>query len=1050
MLRNIILLTAFLLLPLLGFSSATAQDNADSLATRVTGTVLDASTGTPIEGIKVFNGDNASTFTNKDGEFVLFVKSLQDILTISAPGYAKQLIPLKTRNSLTIRLYEKSYNSFQDDVNYEISEKPMMYVTQAIESKNVENSNWHSPGLSADHLMKGSFAGLQVQTRSGLPANGSNITMRGINSLYGNNAPLIVIDGMISEFNSKGKQIVSGAALNTLSSININDIENITILKDATSIYGGQGANGVIYIQTVKANEAETKIEFNAYGGIKFQPEKISILKADDYKSFLTEMMQSKGISQDSIASLSYMNEDVESEDYYRYHNETDWQNEVEQNGIVKNLSLKIKGGDNIALYGLSVGYMTSEGIIKNTDFERYTIRFNSNINISQKIGCEANISWSSENRSLNNDGIGTVTNPLHLSLKKSPFLFPYLIRNGGIISPEYEDADVFGVSNPVALTDLMVAEQRNNSTNASVKINYDITNHLQLNDRVGIMFYKTRYNTFVPHTGVADYDSYLGVIENTMQHKVESKYTMYNDLYLRYNNTFNKQHSINALVGVRNQMNKTEEDWAEAYNSPNDEMTSIGNGVNSFDEIGGYLEDWNILTLYANIDYDYQKKYFLTLAASLDGSSIYGDQADGIDINGKVFAFFPSATAAWLLSSENFMSNIKFVDIAKVRLGISASGNNDIGTYSALRYYSTQNLISANGLVSGNIYNPKLQWENNIKINAGLDLGLFNNRLSLGVDLYKNNTNQMMTYSNPGYFTGYDNYLSNDGGLETKGVDLYVNTRIINQKNFKWNFGFNLNKYTTTVAKYPNGNEVFDVFDAQVLIEKDQTFGLFYGYKTNGILKDDAAANTAGLSAEMDNSDLIDFTAGDVYFDDINGDNIINEKDKQVIGDPTPDFSGNVFTNFSWKGISLDVVFGFSYGNDVYNYLRRDLESMTDYSNQTSAILNRWRVQGQETNIPRAQYDDMVGNSRFSDRWIEDGSYIRLREITLSYNVPLPKTWSQSLTIFATGENLITFTNYMGLDPEFSSGNSPLYRGMDIGMTPQAKAVYAGIRIGL
>jgi uncharacterized short protein YbdD (DUF466 family) len=256
------------------------------------------------------------------------------------------------------------------------------------------------------------------------------------------------------------------------------------------------------------------------------------------------------------------MNDDIESEEYNKYHNETNWQDESLQDGVVQNFNLKIKGGDNIALYGLSVGYMSSEGIVKNTDYQRYSIRFNTNIKISSKVSCLANISWSSGVRNLNDDGIGTVTNPLHLSLQKAPFLHPNIVRAGGVISPNFEDADIFGISNPVALVNTMEATQRNNASNASIKLNYDINDRLQFTNRVGIMFYKSRFNTFVPHVGVADYDSYLATIENTMQNKVESKYTVFNDLRLRYKLIADNSHSFNVFGGLRHQINKTQEDW--------------------------------------------------------------------------------------------------------------------------------------------------------------------------------------------------------------------------------------------------------------------------------------------------------------------------------------------------------------------------------------------------------------------------------------------------------------------------------------------------------
>lgn len=1049
MLRYIITLIA-LFLTLFSFStSLQAQDDGDTTLVLINGVVLDASSRLAIEGAKVYSHENSSTFTNKQGEFSLRVSSLKDIITVSVGNYGTKIIPLKGRSELEILLYETDYESFQSVANFEFSKKPLMYATQAIESKTFEEKNWNSPGASADHLMKSNFVGLQTQTRSGVAANGALLTIRGLNSLHASNRPLIIVDGMISEFNTNGKELISGAEINTLAGVNINDIEEITILKDASSIYGAQGGNGVIYIHTVQATEAKTRIEFSSYGGIKFQPENLPVMNSRDYKSLLSELHQSNGLSQDSMSSLPYFDDNLESSEFYRYHNETNWQDETMQDGIVKNFNLKIKGGDNIALYGISVGYQGNEGIIKNTDYQSYSIRFNTKINISKRVSTIGNISWTSGLRSLNDDGVSPTTNPMHLSLRKAPFLHPYSRSEAGIISPNFEDADIFGVSNPVALTDLMVANQRNNMTNASLRVNFEIAKGLQLSDRVGIMYYKSRCNTYVPHVGVADYESDLAIIENTMQQKVEGKYSLFNDLRLGYHFNFNNVHNFDVLTGLRTQINRAEEDWAEAFNSPNDEMRSIDNGVNSLDEVGGYISNWNILTYYANFDYDFRKKYFLTAGLSIDGSSQYGDKAEGLKINNEVFGVFPSLTASWLLSSENFMRHIDAISIAKLRLGMSASGNNDIGPYSAQRYYSSYNLLGAYGLVSNNLYNPTLKWENNNKANLGLDLGLFRDRLSIGVDLYRNITEDMVTKIVPQYQIGYPSYLDNAGGLKTEGVDFFAKTRIIN-KGFKWDLGINLSKYVTTITKYPGGAEVFDVYDGQVLVSEGEEIGLFYGYKTDGVFTSDAEAQDANLSAEMANSDLIPFSGGDVIFIDKNNDNIINEDDRQVIGNPTPDLMGSAYSTFSWKGLSLDIALGFSLGNDIYNHLRQDMESMVNYDNQSSAMLNRWRVQGQQTNTPKASYDDIMGNARFSDRWIEDGSYLRLRELTLSYQLPLLQGWTQSVTIFATGQNLITFSNYLGLDPEFSAGDSPLVRGIDIGLTPQPKAVFAGIRIGL
>jgi len=743
------------------------------------------------------------------------------------------------------------------------------------------------------------------------------------------------------------------------------------------------------------------------------------------------------------------MIDDPEYLEYHTYHNETEWQDHIYQDGVSQNYNFKIKGGDNIALYGLSLGYMGNEGVVSNTNYERYSIRFNSDIQVSQKINVLANISWSSGIRNINDDATAAVTNPYHLSLIKAPFLYYKKISPTGEISPRYEDADILGVSNPVALLEYMLAAERNNSTIASIKVNYRPLDRLTLSDRIGITYYKLRYNTFVPHTGVADYVSDLGVIENTMGNKVESKFAIYNDFRGQYDFRPGGDHSLFALVGSRFILNRTEEHWGEAHSSPNDEMRSIGQGVNLYNEIGGYLGDWNTLTFYAQLDYDFRKKYFVNFGFSVDGSSRFGDEASGLTLFKNKFGIFPSITSAWLISSEDFMQNLEAVSFAKIRLGYSISGNGEIGNYPASRYYVTQNLMGAMGLISGNLFNPGLQWETNPKMTAGLDLGLFNDRISIAFDYFNNHTNNLLTIVKTDFFVGYDNYLTNFGSLSISGIDLGLTARVVNRE-FKWDVGLNLQKATTMVQEYFNGEEVFDVLDAQVLVKEGEPLGQFYGYKTLGVYRSDEEAASAGLSAEMPNSDLIPFAGGDVIFDDLDGNGIINEDDRQVIGDPAPDLMGSVFTRISWKGLSLSATVSFNYGNDIYNHLRRNIESMTNFSNQSEIALNRWKVQGQETSVPKAVYGDPMGNARFSDRWIEDGSYLRLQDVTINYRLPLSKIMKQTFDIFVTGQNLVTLSGYLGLDPEFYYGNSPLMRGIDVGMTPQTRAVFAGIKIGL
>jgi hypothetical protein len=291
--------------------------------------------------------------------------------------------------------------------------------------------------------------------------------------------------------------------------------------------------------------------------------------------------------------------------------------------------------------------------------------------------------------------------------------------------------------------------------------------------------------------------------------------------------------------------------------------------------------------------------------------------------------------------------------------------------------------------------------------------------------------------------------YLDNNGTFTTTGVDLGLNIRILNSR-FKWDAGLLLTKYKTKIIEFPEDKRVTSYYGANVLTETGQPVNQFYGYKTLGVFSSQEDATASGLRALMPNTELIPFAAGDVIFEDIDLNKIIDENDMQVIGDPNPDITGMFTSTLSWSGVTLDAGLSFSYGNDIFNHLRYRLESMQNADNQTPAILNRWREDGQETDVPRAQWGDPIGNSRFSDRWIEDGSYLRLSYVTLSYNIPVRLGFLNSLEVFASGHNLLTLTSYLGMDPDFCLSGYPLSQGIDIGLTPQYRSVYLGLKIGL
>jgi TonB-linked SusC/RagA family outer membrane protein len=1039
----------FTALLLTGFCISGSGQAGDQPSVEVQGTVLDASSKLPLNGITISVPGFSSAYSDSLGQFTIQVPHDQSALQISGPGYQSRDVLLKGREQVSIGLNEAGYHSQDELAQFYYLAEPLAFTTQSVVSVNVREETWKRPGTSAEKVLNNGVAGLRILARSGVPGIGSNLFLRGFSSLYSTNQPLIVLDGLIYETSQYGKAIINGFQTNPLNSININDIENITLIRDAASIYGSRAGNGVLYIRTNHPYQMATRIDFSMYGGINFAPEQLPLLKSQDYRDYLSEILQTSGITADSIQSMPFMIDDPSYSQYYRYHNETNWQDEVFTNSTNRNVNLKITGGDDIALYALSVGYQNNQGIIRETDYSRYSFRFNSNINISNKLQLATNLGFTFNQHTLKEDGDAPNTNPLHTSLIKAPFLYPNVRSSSGAISPNLEDADIFGVGNPKSMIQNLSASSNNYKILGSVDLSYKFSDHLMASNYLGINFDKSRDNLFVPYLGIAQDTIEQGIVGNKVAHKVDRYFNVYNDLRINYVRSLNWRHNLSGLAGVRFGINKTQGDWGMDYNTPNDQIRTLGNGVSSMREVSGYFGDWNWVTFYARAGYDYNHKYLVDFNLALDGSSRFGKEADGLSMFGGTFGFFPSVSGAWLISSESFMQAAGFIDLLKLRISYGITGNDNIGNYTATKYYVSQNLLGSEGLVKGNLYNPALKWETNKKLNGGLDISLFGDRLFLRADLYRNLTDGLINIIAANPLSGFDSYIDNNGSFTSTGLDFSLDGRILNGS-LKWDAGIILSKYKTNLVDFPEESRITTIYGANIISQKGQPINQFYGYRTLGVFATQAEAEASGLRALMPNTDLVPFSAGDVHFEDLNGDQIIDVNDMQVIGDPNPDLTGMITSSLSWKGISFDIGMNFSYGNDVFNHLRYRMESMKNADNQTPLVLNRWRGEGQVTNVPKAVWGDPIGNSRFSDLWIEDGSYMRLSYVSLSYKIPVIPRFVSSVEIFVSGNNLLTLTSYMGLDPDFSLSGATLSQGIDIGLTPQPRSVYAGIRIGL
>jgi TonB-linked SusC/RagA family outer membrane protein len=1024
----------------------------------VTGTVFESATGKPLAGAKVSIAGVTSSITDEKGKFKLAKKIKGAALEIYAPGFASKIIPLLTDSNIVVSLLDESFKGKYEGIATPFEVTNMLKQTNAV--SNHENREDYKLGAtSIETVLQGSVNGLNTVSRTGAAGGGANLYLNGFNSLNANNQPLIILDGVPYE-NQTTYSLITGNNVSPLSDIDVKDIENVTVLKSGASIYGSQGANGAILINTISAKDASTRINFHAYTGVNMEVNTdYKMLDAAGYKNYLVDMLSSKGMSINNIQALPYINSDkpiVENwgisgnADYYRYNQSTNWQNEVFNSSLNQNYHLNVTGGNDAALYAISFGYLNQGGAVDKTSFNRYSTRVNAKIKMTDWFKLIANMSFVYSERGLSYEGLNRNYNPVYAGLLKAPFTSPYVYNVLNESTTNMENADVFNISNPSAII--------NKSNTASNRFRFfgnlngvfTLNKYLDASILVGLTTDKSAERIFLPQAGLYHTPLPSAIVTNEAQ-QLRNHFLQINaDAKLTYKRTFNYVHDLTVHLGSRYQSSTSELDWGKAYNSSSDEMKTLGDGMNALAQMGGSLGDWNTISDYLNVDYGYLSRYFISFNGALDGSSRFGKDADGIKMFNDTYGLFPSASAGWLITSEDFMKSQKVVDVLKLRAGYSVSGNDDIGNYAAKGYYVSQGLLGAYGLVRGNIANEKLKWETNYKGFVGIDASFFKERLNISLDIYDSKTTDLLGLKNINSTSGLGIAVYNDGELENKGIDISINGRIIDQNNFKWDCGLNISNYQNTLLSKSTDENFTSIAAGTVRTKVGSALGEFYGYQTVGIFRTQAEATAADLKIKNTDGTEVAFKAGDVQFVDKNNDHYIDEKDMSVIGNPNPTFFGAITNRFQWNRFTLSTLFNFTIGNSVYNALRANLESMTNTDNQTIAASSRWQTDGQITNMPKAVWGDPMMNSRFSDRWIEDGSFIRLKSLTLAYDLPFKSSFINSAQVYLTGNNLLTFTKYLGYDPEFNTSSNPLYYGIDTGVSAQPRTVLVGVKIGL
>ena len=1037
----------------------------------VSGRVFAVSSSVPLGGalVSVSGYEGYSTLTEEDGTYKLDVPEYATALQIVAPDFKTVRVGINRSGKLRdVTLYSASTRkafSEDDNINGDVV---------------AENFDLSSALNITSEIGEKLGANVRTISRGGTPGIGNYMMMNGINSLHSNGQPLVVIDGVIVDQQYDRTMIHDGFYNDILTSFNVNEIKSVKVMANGTALYGAKGANGVILIETKRNTSLATKIDATVSAGITLLPKSLSMMSGSQYKTYASDLLSSTGTN---LSEFQFLSNDPKNYYYNKYNNNTDWNDYLYDEAFSHNYGITVQGGDDVASYFLAMGYNGAQSVLNENSMNRLNIRFNTDINMFKQLFVRFDVSYSNVTRNLKDQGApenydeGTVTSVNFLGLAKSPMLSPYAYSNGQISNVAFDNADEdyldqalasvgnvnYRLANPASINEYGTAQNKNYFENSYLNIavtpRWEFNKHLSLSSLFSYTLVNTYDKYYVPINGVPSYYvSSLGLtVDNEIRSLYSSQTSVLSDSKLEWSNQYGA-HSIDLLGGFRFMSDRYKVDTQLGYNTGSDKTPFINDTQNK--STTGTTNDWSSMTWYGQARYDYRKRYFVEGNLAIESSSRFGKEAkEGFKLAGVRWGVFPGIQAGWVLSNESWF-DVPGIDYAKFTMGYDVSGNDGID-FDATRTFFESVLFQgqANGLVMGNIGNEEIQWETTRRFNFGTELHFLKNRLNVNLNVFKSWTDNLLTYHELNFITGLENNWVNGGSLENKGYNITVNGHIVATRDWNWEVGASVGHYTNELTALPDGQNYVDaeVYGATIRSQIGQPVNMFYGYKTAPTstgtyvysTSEEAAADGLYILAE-NGIDRNYFGAGDVKFQDKDGNKEINSADMQVIGDPNPDIYGNIFTSLSWKRLRLDVNFNYSLGNDAYNYQRAQLEGGNRFMNQTVAMVNRWSYEGQVTDMPKAEWNDPMGNARFSDRWIEDASYLRLKSITLSYELPINNTFLHGLTFWGQANNVFTVSKYLGLDPEFSMSNSVLEQGIDRGLLANSRNFMIGIKINL
>lgn len=973
------------------------QPSSKSKEKEVRGIITDK-TGEPLIGVSVtVKGTGKGTVTDMNGKWALSV-SEGSVLNFSYIGYSAETVKVGKSNSYNISLSED--NQLLDEVvviGYgSMKRKDITTAVSVVSTADIDER----PIIDAAQALQGKAAGIQVVQPSGAPGEGMSIRVRGATSVQASNEPLYIVDGMPND---------------NISSLSPADIESMQVLKDASSaaIYGARAANGVVLITTKRGKVGNPQVKFSAYVGLSQLGKKIDALNTEEYKDLMKELKKYSNVAPTI----------PDSEKRY-----VDWTDMFFKTGLNQNYQLSVSNGTDKLRYFVSGGYTNEQGIIEKASFRRYNFRANIDNQHTKWLKMALNFAYTNtKGQEVNQSRSSMRAGSILSVINTPPFMQQWDNENPG----QY-DENAYGsrILNPLA------ANSADNITSAdylkgSLGFTFDILKGLQFKSTFGIDLSNNHWDYFLDPKSTSDGRGTKGRVEESYSRNIEWLF----ENILTYDFSL-KKHNFSLMGGATQQHAQYNGAWlagfdlADSY--PNIHSISAANQIDK-DACGSSASAWSLASFLGRIAYNYDSKYLLTMNFRADGSSRFAP--------GHRWGYFPSASAGWRVSSEKFMEPLKnVIDDMKLRIGWGMNGNQSgIGNYSYLASMSaskvaptTENLYPGLAISPYSAANTELTWEKTMQWNAGLDLTMLDSRVTFSVDAYYKKTKDLLlTVSLPDNVNLPGGITRNDGEMVNKGMEFSVSSQNLKgafQWNTDFNISFNRNKLTKLgLNKIYYYAEMYETRESAVILKEGIPLGTFYGYVSEGV----------------------DPETGNIIYSDLNKNGSLDPGDRTEIGCAQPDFIYGMTNTFSYAGLNLSVFLQGSQGNDIFNASRIDTEGMFDFRNQSKAVLDRWKRPGMITDIPRV---GNIENSHNSTRFVEDGSYLRLKTVTLSYDFNkkwLKKMHLSKLQAYVTGQNLLTLTKYSGYDPEVNAyGADAVAQGVDYGTYPQSKALIFGLNV--